>query len=192
MGPPRYLPCFRFEAKHKILKLASKSFTSRVDPAKSIAIKYQLQLNYRFLISEFFNSRVKYGKVLGTDEKLLDDYYFFKSKLKNDFACEHYIVSWVSINRTMYLPDSIITTNVANDKINFNQIKYIIVDAKDNSNVLFVCNEYKIVSYLDHFGACEVKSINSYESYTYMQLSFYYFAYNYTNCIIPKCIFLVK
>ena len=41
LGPPRYLSCLRFEGKHKILKLALKSFTSRVDPAKSIAIKYQ-------------------------------------------------------------------------------------------------------------------------------------------------------
>lgn len=51
----------RFEAKHKQLKETAKSVSSRTNSAYTLALKHQLQLNYRFILGKGFEKRLEWG-----------------------------------------------------------------------------------------------------------------------------------
>ena len=52
IGPIWNVNCIRFEATHRIGKITSHAAISRVNVCRTIALKHQLMLNYRFLQKE--------------------------------------------------------------------------------------------------------------------------------------------
>jgi len=58
-GPLKQMSSIRFEAKHKELKQTANAITSRKNPAYTLAVKHQLQLNYRFILNRGFENRLE-------------------------------------------------------------------------------------------------------------------------------------
>jgi hypothetical protein len=56
-GPPKHFWCFRYEAKHKEMKLYTHAITSRKNICMSLAKKYQYKFAYNILNS-FLNVKI--------------------------------------------------------------------------------------------------------------------------------------
>lgn len=54
-GPPRHFWCFRYEAKHKELKMYARAITSRKNICLTLAIKYQLKFAHYLLNQDTHN-----------------------------------------------------------------------------------------------------------------------------------------
>ena len=78
LGPMKFVAAVRFEGKHKPLKDYAKAMTSRVNPAYSLAIKQQLELNYRLIQNKGFEMRVSFGTILHEKWCEMNDYDSFK------------------------------------------------------------------------------------------------------------------
>ena len=87
-GPPRYFSCLHYEGKHRPVKKISKSVASRVNVSKTLTIRQQLELNHRFINSNGFNRRVKYGKILAANITLLPNYNLLKGTLRSGGCSE--------------------------------------------------------------------------------------------------------
>lgn len=55
-GPPRHFWCFRYEAKHKELKMYARAITSRKNICLTLAIKYQLKFVHFLLNQDTHNN----------------------------------------------------------------------------------------------------------------------------------------
>ena len=151
LGPPRDLSCLRCEGKHKPLKDIARVTNSRLNPPKTLAIKHQLQLNYRFLSSEGFGKRVKLGNIIFHNVKLLPEINFYRENLNNEIINNYVSVSWCSIYGTYYERDSIIWTDFEYSK-NFGKIEHILFST-DTEKIVFLCQILKTIKYSKHFSA---------------------------------------
>lgn len=61
-GPLRFLNCFRYEAKHRELKMYCNNTTSRLNIAYSIAIKMQYKFCYRLLTMKGFDLKYDFDQ----------------------------------------------------------------------------------------------------------------------------------
>lgn len=104
LGPLHNLWSMRFESKHKILKMAARSSSNRINLCKTLAIKHQLQLNNFFLENNLpsnFTYSHKIRKVCSHLTSLL-------KKLGLPPSTELYTTSFVKINGVMYRPKDIL------------------------------------------------------------------------------------
>ena len=98
LGLPRQLSCNRFEGKHKPLKDASKLVTSRLNAPKTIAVKNQLQVNYRFPLRKGLDDNLEFGPIIMQNITLLEHYNFFKDKLSNFQILNHKPRTWLCLH----------------------------------------------------------------------------------------------
>ena len=82
-GPLWKLCCLRYESKNQEGKQISKSTTNRVNINKTIAIKHQLYLNYRFMTQQpsynLFESQIRKNQCINNIEQCVDFIHLLKN-----------------------------------------------------------------------------------------------------------------
>lgn len=119
IGPLKQMSSIRFEAKHKELKQTANAITSRKNPAYSLALKHQLQLNCRFISNKGFEKRLEWGITLHENLMHIDLLNNFKCKLQFISFDSYKCVSWAKVNGTFYKPNMVIVI----DKSKFSNIQ---------------------------------------------------------------------
>lgn len=141
-GPPKQMSSIRFEAKHKELKETAKFVSSRTNPAETLTLKHQLQLNFRFISAKGFEKRLKEGVTLHKSLKDVECYVDFKNILPSDSFNNYESISWIKVNGTFYKPKMVIL--VDND-YKFALIQYIL---KNNlCDIFFICKQLNLQNF---------------------------------------------
>ena len=107
-GPLCKICCLRNEAKHKVGKDVSKSTTSRININRTVAIKHQMMLNYRFINQNSTSSAIVCGKRITLPNiSFITDYQKFNSlnlkQVKNITT-----VKWIEMNGNRILINAIL------------------------------------------------------------------------------------
>lgn len=162
LGPPRYYSAIRFEAFHKISKIAAHNVTSRINIAHTIAIKHQLKLCNRFISRIGFNKeKFEYGSIVvqKSDFRPL-------SAIPED--CVE--VKWLKYFNIMYKKNNVILLCLQEDERPvFGQICHIFVN---NLNVYFIINKIVTYGYVRHFQSykLELSNILQYQKLAFKDL----------------------
>lgn len=146
-GPPKHFWCFRYEAKHKEMKLYAHAITSRKNICLSLAKKYQYKFAYNILNS----SLVK----INLNNKYVNDSNYNQLILRVlHLTSDQYICySQIEFKGTLYKIGYFFTHY--NDEICVYEILEIIF-VKQNSRVQFIVQQIEIDFYNSHLRAYQV------------------------------------
>lgn len=151
-GPLIALWSMRFEAKHRISKIAANTTSNRRNICKTLAIKHQLQLN-----DLFFKGSLPSHFETGPPNILSDlELEVLKKCLQLNFIRSIVKCPWVSIKGTKYKPKLVLTLDIyENDLPIFGIIEDIVVF--NDTLVIFKCMRTNTVIFDDHVFSYEVK-----------------------------------
>lgn len=137
--------CIRFEAKHRELKQYTNNTTSRKNIALSIAIKIQLKSAYKIMFQNGLQHKLICKKMHKLNEQQVTDFGLEKNT-------NYFQTSTVSYKGTIYKTNFYFST--PNPSVKLFQIVNIVVDT--NENEFFICQEYNILGFDNHFQSYEV------------------------------------
>lgn len=124
IGPLWNICCMRFEAKHSEGKKISNSTTSRVNVCKTIAIRSQLMLNYRFLsFSEYERISVALKKEILITE--INGFSYFRKLLNVELSKKIWCTRMIIMHGKQILCVSVLATFEEN-QVDFDVIQHII------------------------------------------------------------------
>lgn len=169
IGPLKHMSFMRFEAKHKELKQTANAVTSRRNPAYTLSMKHQLQLNYKFMLNKGFEKRLDWGIILYENITNINCYNNFKSVLPFALFHNYKCVSWVKVYGTFYKPKMVIVIDKGNFK--FGDVEYILKN--DLCEIFFLYKEFKTIKFCTHFYAYEVKETHSWGFVPHSKLEMY-------------------
>lgn len=143
----------RFEAKHSVAKKISRSFTSRINICKSIAIKHQLLLKDMFL-RKSPNSCLQFGKkkVVALEMSAqLKEKFNLSTERRVDFS-----VTWVKVNGINFKQSANVTIDLSQETFlpSFAIINEIFLD--DQDKILFSCLSLDTIYFDEHYFAYKV------------------------------------
>ncbi|XP_066594928.1 uncharacterized protein [Prorops nasuta] len=160
-GPIKHISSLRYEAKHKDLKNISSAITSRLNASHSIAIKHQMQLNYRFLKCEGFCDGFDVGCVFEKELCCILNYSTFKHKIPENINQKNCLVNWATIYGTKYQPDMALIVDTNDILLTFAKIKYVLVT--EDREIYFIVLNMSTISFNNHLHAYEVVESTSWE-----------------------------
>jgi len=150
-GPPRHFWCFRYEAKHKELKMYARAITSRKNICLTLAKKYSFKFAH-FLLNQQNNK---------------DFIVFDKYKINSDLEFLSNILSMPYTNITSFSKINFKGTNykigsyVTCYKHNLCLYKILEIVIVQNSAVSFIVDQIQLNSYNSHMRAYEVSKNQS-------------------------------
>ena len=155
-GPLGKISCLRNEAKNKVGKNISKVTSSRLNLNKTVAIKHQLMLNYRFISRSSEYSTYKYGKenIIGTNN--IEDFPNFANYLPknlNDIAS----LTWIEFQEKRIKENAILVKFCKNGPKFY--IVYRILKIERN-DIFILAYELKDCFLEEHFSAYKIYDIN--------------------------------
>lgn len=156
LGLPRDTATIRCEGKHRDLKNDCKLVSSRRNICKTIAVKNQLRLNYRFLLQRGLQKTFAHGPQLCENVILLRDFKCFRDKITDLIKEKYKPVSWVLINSVCYKLGLIILLHFDKKVTKFGQLKYFLIN-ENTEDVIFVCTVLNSKKYCKHFCGYEVE-----------------------------------
>ncbi|CAG9782115.1 unnamed protein product [Diatraea saccharalis] len=154
-GPIVSLWCMRFEAKHRVFKMASNVSCNRKNITLSLTTKHQLQLNELFLTGKLPDTlrtgpavRVSYND---SDIKQL---ILSTMQLCDDRPLVH--VTWATVSSTRYVKGTILIydTNTNDSLPEFLRVNNVYL--YDSNDLIFVGTLMQTLRFDDHFFAYEV------------------------------------
>lgn len=143
----------RFEAKHRVMKIAGRASSNKINICKTIALRNQLTLNSLFRDENpfsFFRSGLK---------KPISN--LLCSKLKELFCVtddylENYLsIKWFKSNGAIFKEFSILLVTLENDEPIFAQVINIFIH-RENDKILFYAHQFENSSFDPHYFAYEV------------------------------------
>jgi len=146
-GPPRHFWCFRYEAKHKELKMYARAITSRKNICLTLAKKYQYKFAH-FLLNNESNQILVVNmrhSITSNHKEFLSSTILFMSS--NNFDS----YSRINYKGTDYEIGNYITNYI--DEVCLYEILEIIVV---QNNVSFILHQIQLNSYNIHLKAYEV------------------------------------
>lgn len=142
IGPLSQVWCMRLEGKHRELKRYSNTTTSRKNLPLSLLIKQQLQFSARIVSKHGIQNNIKTANhttipnITGYEIQYVD----YKE------------VKWVLINNIKYYPEQFVQT--ASEDVLFYKIEKCLTN---NTDIIFVVNEYSTITFSKHYQAYEIK-----------------------------------
>lgn len=159
MGPLRYIWCFRFEAKHRELKLYTNNTNSRKNISYSVGIKCSLKFCNTLLNNFGLNDELEYNIKNSIKSTLKDQSYFQKIENLNTFSYENIVdqnlnfIKEVKYKHTLYKENYFLLSK----SLKLYEIVHIAVDIKQNvKNCFFICVQHKISKLDKHFQSFQV------------------------------------
>ncbi|XP_022159932.1 uncharacterized protein LOC111028782 [Myzus persicae] len=151
-GPLIALWSMRFEAKHRISKIAANTTSNRRNICKTLAIKHQLQLN-----NLFFKGSLPSHFETGPPNILSDlELEVLKKCLQLNSVKSIVKCPWVSIKGTKYKPKLVLTLDIYENNLPiFGIIEDIVV--LNDILIIFKCKRTNTVIFDDHVFSYEIK-----------------------------------
>lgn len=156
-GPLKLLWCYRFESKHRQLKMYTKNITSRVQIPISLGIKYSINFS-DFILSLSNSSCISKNE----GSPLSSCVYFEKIKMllsPNDLAVldQAFCYDQIIHNNTVYKTNHILTALFDSNTLVYKLKKIICFDEK----VFFLCDTLNVLSYNKHYVSYVVSSVDT-------------------------------
>lgn len=150
-GPLISLSTFRFEAKHRVSKIAARAACNRVNISKTVAMRNQLSL-HKYLSSIPTFQPLIFGKKIDISPKDSD---FLKSKFNISCADLFFSTKWIQIEGNKIEKCSILIKDVSLDTMLpiFVQVEEIFL-CKDQ--VYLSYTTLKSLAFIDHYQAYEI------------------------------------
>lgn len=146
LGPAKFYWCFRFESKHRQLKEYCKNVNSRVNIAKSLAIKCCLNFSQRISGECGFSKTIKISK-MSYEDIFNNKYYFFN--LKSSFEDKKYkFYSFVEYCGFLYKQNTFLTKTTDEKRTIIYEIKDII---QEEDKIYIVGLQYLYVKFDHHY-----------------------------------------
>lgn len=155
-GPLGKISCLRNEAKHKEGKKISGSTTSRLNINRTVAIKYQLMQNYRFINKISNNASCTFSKPKDVMINSIPNYNKFLPMLPKLIKDTLTTIKWLEIDGKK-VNDNMIIVLFTEDGSDFYFVSTIIL--QDNEFFL-LCKRYKDVFFNRHFSAYQIYDCN--------------------------------
>lgn len=159
IGPLVNISSLRYESKHREFKLCANTVASRVNITKTLAIKQQLNLCYRFLGKKGFQEEVISDEKEETLQNIdliipgIDSCSNFSSEIMDTFK-KVYLCKSVSFGNTTYLKGDILLTDNTTSLPEFGKVVHIL---QNNLNdILFVLKRIKVINFHEHLFSYEV------------------------------------
>jgi len=147
-GPPRHYWCFRYEGKHKELKMYARSTTSRKNITLTLAKKMQLKFAHSLMV-------LPDKKIIVNDKHKIQSNYTENINNKLNLTVLQYACyTELMLNGIVYKKDYFLTKNC--DKICLFKICEIVLINKPDSNVYVMANEIKLNHFNSHFESFSV------------------------------------
>lgn len=152
LGPLSQTWTMRFEAKHRIAKLAARSSTNRRNICKTIAIKNQLILNHLFISNSLCKKGFSSGASRNISQKVKENLLSFLSLVDQDF----FSVVWVKVLGHCFRINDIITTAISDLCLpTYAKIRKIVFDSQ--KTVYFQAIVFDTICFDPHYHAFEVE-----------------------------------
>lgn len=158
-GPPVYYWTMRQEAKHKISKQYCKVNSNRKNMLLSLSWKHQMQFCNRILRNEGFEN---INPIIIPKKRFnLDANETRHVETSVERNIENYVrVEKIKICSFIYMKDSVIITNYDDEGYpEYYAILKILVNIKELSDIIFVCNKLSVEYLHPHFQSHMVKRI---------------------------------
>lgn len=141
IGPPILVSAFKYEAKHRDVKIISDSITCQIQLPLSVATRSQLKSCFRYSSKIGFNIKISYSK-------------YIRNK-NNDL--NNFCVDWYQVNGTKFKIGMAIIDNFdeSNDPV-FYEIDDISVNADNEKIVTFSSTLLEVLNYNSHFRAYNI------------------------------------
>ncbi|KAB0790692.1 hypothetical protein PPYR_01368 [Photinus pyralis] len=148
IGPLKYIWCFRFESKHRELKMYTNNTNSRKNIPYTIGIKCSLKFSYRLLNNNGFKNIIAYNSKSTKQQNLRDQFYYKNLNLDAVNIIGDDIMTFkkdIIYKGTQYAIDYYLLTK----KLQLYRIVDIVLTS--NENIYFVCSQYKLGNFCNHF-----------------------------------------
>ncbi|XP_031337278.1 uncharacterized protein LOC116166467 [Photinus pyralis] len=150
LGPPSKMWSMRFEAKHRISKIAARASFNRRNICLSLAVKHQLQMNDLFLKGALPNTWESGRERTVQNKGLILKQLGLKDK---EILVQ---VPWVKVNGLTYRKGTILVYDVMEpNEITFCTVDMIYV-CGDQRRVVYKCFIFSTLGFDEHFFAYEV------------------------------------
>lgn len=151
-GPLVSLWSMRFEAKHRISKIAARASCNRRNITWSLSMKHQLNLNAIFICGKL-SDILKTGPV---KRVLSFKVRYLQTLLQLCPSKSITKVNWATVSSTRYTEGTILVNSTSNDMlVTFLKVKSIYL--YDSTSLIFEGTLFRTVSFDDHLFAYEVK-----------------------------------
>uniref|UniRef100_A0A8D8Z1A7 C2H2-type domain-containing protein n=3 Tax=Cacopsylla melanoneura TaxID=428564 RepID=A0A8D8Z1A7_9HEMI len=154
-GPLTQIWTMRFEAKHKVMKVAARASSNKMNICKTIAIRNQLSLNGLFRDEEPFNFQETglKRKISTTISLKMKDLF----SVSDSFDKTHWSIKWVKINGVLFKEFSVILVDidVASENPVFAQVINLFVE-DSSKKILFYAHQFKTSDFDPHYFAFQV------------------------------------
>lgn len=158
------------ERNHKKGKAYARVCNSRINPALSVAIKYQLYLCERLMRPENAQRPLKMTKLRTIEYQTLKNYASFANLYPVDPYAIVSVADSVEIYGTRYQNNMVLVVKVGSLLPTFGKIVHCIVL---EDSVLFVVNVLKTVCYRGHICSYEVEASNEWVCVNHSELLYY-------------------
>lgn len=160
IGPLMQTLTLRYESKHRQLKLAANVVASRLNITRTLAVKHQLQLSYRFTAKYGFSNSVDFSATGNTAKSVFDIIPELKvtgnlelrEKLKS-FENNTQEVSKVCVNSIVFRPNDIVLIKNEEPAVFGTIINLLVNEERD---VCLIYTKLKILRFNDHLFSFEV------------------------------------
>lgn len=158
-GPPVHYWSMRYEANHKIQKLAAKSSANRMNICFSLATKYQLKLN-DFLIKNELPIYMKHSSVnfkLSNFQKV-----FLYKNLPLDETLPLGQVKWFELSSIRYKSNAVLILDPLPNS-DYDQVLFIIIEEiflYNSKDIILMCSKFETIGYDEHLCCFRVRRNN--------------------------------
>lgn len=167
-GPLQYLSAVRFEAKHRVSKLASKATCNRMNLPKTLATKHQLTLSHIFIKNKLDSSFIFGREQTGYPRKTAEIANFFGCDVKNVKR-----VRWAERGALRFEIGTVLIYDVGMS----GGVSFISVDnvySLKPNKLIFSGFLYNTIGFDDHYHAFEVLLPNNSYDVKYLDFDMLY------------------
>lgn len=156
-GPLILLWSMRFEAKHRMSKIAANTSSNRRNICKTLAIRHQLQLNGIF-IKGSLGDEIEFGPSIEINN--VDSIINEINKFININTSSLIKYAWITIKGSKYQPKMVLTLDIQeNHQPKFGLINSIFIC--NDKIILFQCSQLNTTEFNEHFFSFEVSEENA-------------------------------
>lgn len=143
-GPPRHYWCFRYEGKHRELKMCARSTTSRKNITLTLAKKFQFKFTYNLM-------KGLDKKIISKDKhKVLTKYTEIINNTLNTSSLQYTCFTELSFNGILYKVDYYLT-KYCNEMGLFKIIELILINNNPNNIVYILTKRILLNGFSSHF-----------------------------------------
>ncbi|KAK5638762.1 hypothetical protein RI129_013057 [Pyrocoelia pectoralis] len=148
IGPLKHIWCFRFESKHRELKIYTNNTNSRKNIPYTIAVKCSLKFSYRLLNNIGLKQPLAYDTNCTKQENLREKSYYKNLDSDKVGNIEDNIITFkncVIYKGTQYAIDYYLLSK------DLQLYKIVDIIMATDENIYFVCLQYKLTNFCNHF-----------------------------------------